>query len=217
MSLVHRILNLFTHSKVDREIEAELKSHVEMRTEDNIASGMSPEVARRDALLRFGNPTVTKEQVIAVDAALTLESIGMDLRYAFRRLTKSPGFAVTAILTFALGIGATTAIFSAAYALLLRSLSFQHADRIIGVYETHPQIVGGAEVNFLDYQDWRRQQTSFEQMAAYSVAGSEAGSDTMSLVMGDHGEQVHTVLASSNLFSLLGVVAPYGPHICGTG
>jgi predicted permease len=206
MPLVHRILNLFSRSKVDREIEAELKSHVEMRIEDNVASGMSSDVARRDALLRFGNPTVTKEQVIAMDAALTLESIGMDLRYAFRRLTKSPGFAVTAILTFALGIGATTAIFSAAYALLLRSLPFQHADRIIGVYETHPQIVGGAEVNFLDYQDWRRQQTSFEQVAAYSGASS----DTMSLVMGDHGEQVHTVLASSNLFSLLGVAPLLG-------
>jgi len=201
MSLVHRVLNLFYRSKVDREIEAELKSHVEMRIEDNVASGMSPDVARRDALLRFGNPTVTKEQVIAVDAALTPETIGMDLRYAFRRLAKSPGFAVTAVLTFALGIGATTAIFSAAYAVLLRSLPFQHADRIISVYETHPQIVGGAEVNFLDYQDWRRQQTSFAQMAAYSGASS----DTMSLVMGDHGEQVHTVLASSNLFSLLGV------------
>ena len=206
MSLVHRILNLFSRSKVDREIEAELKSHVEMRIEDNVASGMSSDVARRDALLRFGNPTVTKEQVIAVDAALTLESIGMDLRYAFRQLTKSPGFAVTVILTFALGIGATTAIFSAAYALLLRSLPFQHADRIIGIFETHPQIVGGAEVNFLDYQDWRRQQTSFEQVAAYSVAGS----DTMSLVLGDHSEQVYTVLASSNLFSLLGVAPLMG-------
>jgi predicted permease len=210
MSFIHRILTLFSHSKLDREIEAELKSHVEMRAEDNVASAMSADVARRDALLRFGNPTVMKEQVKAVDAALTLESIGMDLRYAFRRLTKSPGFAVTAILTFALGIGATTAIFSATYALLLRSLPFQHADRIIGIHETHPQIVGGAEVNFLDYQDWCRQQTSFEKMAAYSVAGSEAGSDTMSLVMGDHGEQVHTVLASSNLFSLLGVAPLMG-------
>ena len=206
MSLVHRVLNLFCRSKLDREIEAELKSHVEMRTEDNVASGMSPDGARRDALLRFGNPAVTREQVIAVDAALTLETIGMDLRYAFRRLTKSPGFAVTAILTFALGIGATTAIFSAAYAVLLRSLPFQHADRIIGIYETHPQIVGGAEVNFLDYQDWRRQQTSFEEVAAYSVTSP----DSMSLVLQDHGEQVHTVLASSNLFSLLGVAPLIG-------
>jgi predicted permease len=207
MSLVHRVLNLFYRSKVDREIEAELKSHVEMRTEDNVTTGMSPDVARRDALLRFGNPTSTKEQIIAADAALTLESIGMDLRYAFRRLTKSPGFAVTAVLTFALGIGATTAIFSAAYSLLLRSLPFQHADRIIGVHETHPQIVGGAEVNFLDYQDWRRQQTSFEQVAAYSGAGSDT---YMSLDLGDHGEQVQTVLASSNLFSLLGVAPLMG-------
>src|SRR5580704_14070574 len=206
MSLVHRVLNLFYRPKVDREIEAELKSHIEMRIQDNVASGMSPDVARRDALLRFGNPTVTKEQVIAVDAALTLESIGMGLRYAFRRLTKSPGFSVTAILTFGLGIGATTAIFSAAYAVLLRTLPFQHADRIIGIYETHPQIVGGAEVNFLDYQDWRRQQTSFEQVAAYSGASS----DTMALVMQDHGEQVHTVLASSNLFALLGVAPLMG-------
>jgi predicted permease len=206
MSLVHRVLNLFYRSKVDRDIEAELKSHIEMRIQDNVAFGMSPDGARRDALLRFGNPTVKKEQVTAVDAALTLESIGMDLRYAFRRLAKSPGFAVTAILTFALGIGATTAIFSAAYAVLLRSLPFQHADRIIGIYETHPQIVGGAEVNFLDYQDWRRQQTSFEQVAAYSVISP----DTMSLVLRDHGEQVHTVLASSNLFSLLGVAPLMG-------
>lgn len=207
MSFVHRVLNLFYRSKVDREIEAELRSHIEMRIQDNVASGMSPDAARHDALLRFGNPTVKREQVIAVEAALTLESIGMDLRYAVRRLAKSPGFTVTAVLTFALGIGATTAIFSAAYALLLRSLPFQHADRILGIYETHPQIVGGAEVNFLDYQDWRRQQTSFEQVAAYSSVGSDT---YMSLVLRDHGEQVHTVLASSNLFSLLGVAPLMG-------
>ena len=121
MSLGQRILNLFTRAKVDHDTEEELKSHVAMRIEDNLASGMSPDVARRDALLRFGNPTVVKEQVTAVNAALTLESVGMDLRYACRRLARSPGFSVIAILTFALGIGATTAIFSAAYALLLRS------------------------------------------------------------------------------------------------
>jgi predicted permease len=206
MSLFRRISNMFRRSRMDSEIDAEIKSHLAMRTEDNIASGMPPNQARREALLRFGNPTVTREQVAASDAALALERIGMDVRYAFRRLAKSPGFSTTAILTLALGIGATTAIFSAAFALLLRSLPFQHADSIVGIYETHPQIVGGAEVNFLDYQDWRAQQRSFEQLAAYSGSSS----DTMSLVMQDHGEQVHTVLASSNLFSLLGVTPLLG-------
>src|ERR1700723_420329 len=206
MSISRRIRNLFSRASLGREIRDELRAHLDMRIEDNITAGMSPSEARRDALIRFGNPHATGERVMAADAALTLEAIGMDVRYAFRRLAKSPGFALTAVLTLALGIGATTAIFSAAYALLLRSLPFRDADRIIGIYETHPQIVGGAEVNFLDYQDWRRQQKSFEQVAAYS--GSD--SDTMSLVTADHGEQVHTVLASSNLFSLLGVTPLIG-------
>jgi predicted permease len=206
MSISRRIRNLFSRASLCREIRDELRAHLDMRIEDNITAGMSPSDARRDALIRFGNPHATGERVMAADAALTLETIAMDLRYAFRRLAKSPGFSLTAVLTLALGIGATTAIFSAAYALLLRSLPFRDADRIIGIYETHPQIVGGAEVNFLDYQDWRSQQKSFEQVAAYS--GSD--SDTMSLVTADHGEQVHTVLASSNLFPLLGVTPLIG-------
>jgi predicted permease len=191
---------------MDREIDAEIKSHLAMRTEDNIASGMPSDQARRDALLRFGNPTATKERVTASDAALTLESIGMDVRYAFRRLAKSPGFSITAILTLALGIGATTAIFSCAYALLLRSLPFQHADRIVTINETHPQVAGGGEVTFPDYLDWRSQQSSFEQLAGYSIVSPE----TVSLVWDGHAEQVHRVLASSSLFSLLGVTPSLG-------
>jgi predicted permease len=206
MSITGRYRNLFSRASLGREIRDELRAHLDMRIEDNITAGMSPSDARRDALIRFGNLHATGERVMAADAALTLETIGMDIRYAFRRLAKSPGFALTAVLTLALGIGATTAIFSAAYALLLRSLPFQDADRIIGIDETHPQVVGGAEVNFLDYQDWRRLQKSFEQVAAYS--GSDP--DTMSLVTADHGEQVHTVLASSNLFALLGVTPLMG-------
>jgi predicted permease len=196
---------------MDREIDAEIKSHLAMRTEDNIASGMPPDQARRDALLRFGNPTVTKERVAASDAALTLESIGMDVRYAVRRLAKSPGFSITAILTLALGIGATTAIFSCAYALLLRSLPFQQADRIVTINETHPQVAGGGEVTFPDYLDWRSQQSSFEQLAGYSIVSPE----TVSLVWDGHAEQVHRVLASSSLFSLLGVTPSLGRTFVG--
>ena len=124
-----------------------------------------------------------------------------DLRYALRQLFKSPGFTLTAILTLALGIGANTAIFSVIYGLLLQSLPFRDAGRIVAILETHPQFASGAEATYPDYQDWRAQQKSFEQVAAYSVVNPS----TVSLVVGDHGEQVQRVLASGDFFSTLGV------------
>ncbi|HYK37145.1 ABC transporter permease [Alloacidobacterium sp.] len=124
-----------------------------------------------------------------------------DLRYALRQLFKSPGFALTAILTLALGVGANTAIFSVIYGLLLRTLPFHDAGRLVAILETHPQVPGGAEATYPDYLDWRGQQKSFEQVAAYSVVNP----GTVSLVTGGESEQVHRVLASGNFFSVLGV------------
>lgn len=135
MSLVRRIVNLRTRSKVNREIEEEIHAHMQMREEDNRAAGMSPREARRDALLRFGNPVVTRERVAEVDAALGLDSLGADARYAFRHLRRSPGFACTAILILALGIGACTAIFSAIKPVLLDSLPYPQAARIMMIWE----------------------------------------------------------------------------------
>ena len=98
-----------------------------------------------------------------------MQRLGWELRYALRQLRKAPGFAVTAVLTLALGIGATTAIFSAVYGLLLKSLPFADAERIVGVLETHAQIAGGSEATYPDYEDWRTQQRSFTEFAAYST------------------------------------------------
>jgi predicted permease len=124
-----------------------------------------------------------------------------DLRYAVRQLRKSPGFTVTAVLTLALGVGATTAIFSCVYGLLLKSLPFRDAGGIVVLSEIHPQVQDGIEATYPDYEDWKSQQSSFSQIAAYSTINPS----TVSLVMDGHSEQVHRVIVSGNFFSLLGI------------
>jgi len=130
-----------------------------------------------------------------------MQSLLRDLRYAARQLRKSPGFAITVVLTLALGIGATTAIFSCVYGLLLKSLPFQDERSIIAISQTSSQVKGGSEATYLDYLDWRKQQSSFSQVAAYTTINP----GSVSLVFDGKPAQVHRVLASANFFSLLGV------------
>lgn len=130
-----------------------------------------------------------------------MQNLPRDLRYAVRQLRKSPGFAITVVLTLALGIGATTAIFSCVYGLLLKSLPFQNERDIIAISEINPHVKGGVEATFPDYLDWRRQQSSFTQVAAYSTLNPSS----VSLLREGQPEQINRVLASGNFFSLLGV------------
>src|SRR6266568_1347930 len=162
MAAFRRIANLFRRSRVDSEIDAELQSHIALRIDDNIASGMSPEEARRDALLRFGNPTSTKERVAAADAALAVGSIGRDIRFALRQLRRSPGFATTAILALALGIGPTVAIFSIIWATFLAPLPYPHADQLVVIW-THYKGERDA-TRGEDYAQYAAQSHSFQRL-----------------------------------------------------
>src|SRR3979490_2417685 len=138
MSVFRRMANLLHRSRIDRDIDAELQAHLALRTEDNLAAGMSPEEARRDALVRFGNRTVTRERGAAADAALLISSVGSDIRYALRQLIKNPGFALAAILSLALGIGATVSVFSVIYGVLLPPFPYADVDRLANLSLSDP-------------------------------------------------------------------------------
>ncbi|HTU49070.1 MAG TPA: ABC transporter permease [Acidobacteriaceae bacterium] len=167
MAYRRRFRALFDRARLDAEIQEELQAHIEMRTADNIASGMSPEHARRDALLKFGNPVGMKEQVVAMDAALGMESFFRDVRYAFRQLRKSPGFALTAILTLALGIGGMTAVFSVVESVLLRPLPFQNAGRLVILHESILHDLHQFNVTAPDILTFQRESKAFSGVGGY--------------------------------------------------
>ena len=161
MALFRRMTNLFRRSRIDNEIDDELKSHIEMRIEENLANGMSPEEARRDALVRFGNRTATRERVAAQDVSLASSAVWRNARYAVRQLRRSPGFALTAILTLALGIGPNVAIFSIIWATFLGPIPYPHADQLVVVWSHHK---GEREpVRGEDYAQYAAQSRSFQR------------------------------------------------------
>jgi len=138
MNLLRRIAALLRRSSIDREIDEEMQAHLAMRAEDNVAAGMSPEAAARDARLRFGNPTVARERTEHADLALGLDSIWRDIRYAVRGYVNAPMFAIVAITTLALGIGANTAIFQLLNEVRLRSLPIANPEELVDI-----RIIGG--------------------------------------------------------------------------
>ena len=133
MGIVRRLSALMKQSRVEREIDEELRSHLEMRAADNVAEGMTREEALRDARLRFGNPVAVKECVQAVDVALGIESLFADLRYALRGCLKNPGFTIVAVLTLALGIGVNTTFFTVYDGVALKRLPVKDANGLLRI------------------------------------------------------------------------------------
>jgi len=178
MLFIRRMINLFSRSKIEREIDAELKSHIEMRIEANLAEGMRPEDARRDARLRFGNLAAVKERVTGVDAALILDSVWSDLRYAFRQLTQNPGFSTTVVAVLALGICASVSIFAFVDAALIKPLPYKSPEQLVVLFESTP-LGSRFHLSYLDYLDWKRMNTVFKSVEAYDndplALNTEAG------------------------------------------
>jgi len=210
MSLYRRITNLFLRSRVEQDIEDELRAHIEMRVEDNLAAGMSPEQAQRDARLRFGNPVGTKERVAAMDVALAVENIWSDIRYALRQVRKFPVFAATTVLTLALGIGATTAIFTVMNAVLLRSLPVPNPQQLFYLNVPTEQPYGAFNTGNGDtsfsrpvFEVLRQDHRAFSDVMAFAPLSSD---NKVAVRIGnDPPEQASANMVSGNFFSGLGV------------
>jgi predicted permease len=191
--LVHR-------RRAERELDEEIRAHLEMEIERNIADGMSPEDARLAARRTFGSVALATEDSRAMWGLASLEILWQDLRYGARMLLKHKGFTLVAILTLALGIGANTAVFSVINAVLIRSLPFAEADQLVMIWETQPDVRGPVGT-YPDFQDWRAQARSFQGMAAFS--NKRYGRAELT----GQGETVDAqgMLISYDLFPLLGL------------
>ena len=183
------------------EFQAELEEHVRLLAERYRRQGMTPEAAMLAARRQFGNTTLLQEDRRALQMIPAIEALRGDLIYAVRTLRRNPGFAVTAVLTLALGIGANTTIFSVCNAMLFKPLPYAEPDRLVMLSERMPdgKLSEVAPANFVD---WQNKSRSFSGMAAV-----RASSFASSFILGGQSEASRLTGgdASSSFFSVLGV------------
>jgi putative ABC transport system permease protein len=167
LRLFHRFLALFRPDHFDRDISTEISAHLALAIEENLRAGLSLEEARRRAFIQFGGPQQAKESAREQRSLPVVETFLQDARFSLRLLKKSPAFTSVAVLTLALGIGATTAIFSIVYGVLLRPLPYKDPERIVRLWE---QNATGGRINAADpnFTDLRAQNHSLTGLAEYS-------------------------------------------------
>jgi predicted permease len=201
----NRLRTLLRPGRRVRDIDDEIAFHLAMRQAEHERDGLAPEIARRTAARQFGNVTALKEQTRDMWTFPSFESLVQDLRYALRTLRRAPAFALVAVLVLAIGIGATTAMFSLVDTMLVRGLPYPQADRLV-VLIGNVQRAGGVERrgnSYPDHVDWRARATSFEDMAAYTTL-------TTTLQGADEPERIPGEAVSAPYFTLLGVSPAHG-------
>ena len=205
-----RLGGLFGKERRDRELAEEFESHVQMHIEDNLRSGMAPEEARRQAVLKLGGIEQTKESYRERRGLAWLESLLQDVRFGLRMLRKNPGFTTVAVLILALGIGANTAIFSLTDQVLLRALPVRNPDQLAILrapgYKTGHVSSGGddaASFSYPMYKDLRDRAPAFSGLLArYGLSLNAAANGETDRAVGE--------LISGNYFEVLGVKPALG-------
>ena len=198
-----KLLGLGRRGESARELEEEIRTHLAMEARENLESGMPDEQAQQAALRRFGNRTLAQENSADTWRWTGAETVLQDVQYGLRQLRRNPGFTAVAVLTFALGIGTTTAIFSVVNSVLLRPLPFKTPVALVEMFETE-ESPGRFPLSGPDYLDWQRDTRTLEATSLYSwpsamSAGGPGGPDSASVVN-----------TEANFFDVLGVSALRG-------
>jgi predicted permease len=197
-----RCAALFGRKKLDAELDEELRAHIELATAEHIARGMTAEEARTTAMREFGGITQTREAYRVQRGLPWFGIFVQDIRYALRQLRKSPGFALTAILTIALGAGSVTAVFSVVDAVLLRPYAFRDSGRIIVWRETVRELEHIEPMlpdNYRHYLNLKSRAHTIQDAAIFQTAGFSVSKGT------EHPREDEGLAISSNFFSVLGV------------
>jgi predicted permease len=193
---------LFRRREFDSQLDTELRFHIEKLTEEGVAAGLTPEEARRRALLEFGGKEQFKEELRDLYRAVSVEQLATNFKHALRFLCNSPTFSLTVILTLALGIGANSAVFSAINAVLLRPLPFPESDRLMLLDQLrgreYPITIAPVRL-----EDWNRMNSTFEAITGYYL---EDQSETSSVLP----EKVTTAFVMPRFLQVWGVAPALG-------
>src|SRR5262245_35747870 len=201
-----RFRSLFRRAKVEDELDREMQFHLDAQIQEYLNAGMDPGEARSAAMREIGNVTQLKEECRDKRGLRLVEELGRNLRYAFRALRKNPTFTVVSVLTLALGIGATTAIFSLLYTTVLAPVGYTEANRLVILEHTNTAPNGAVNGMFWSYpkfQDARALTTSFESMAGFA-------SVEFSITDAGEPERLRGEDVSTSYFTLLDVRAAVG-------
>ena len=211
-SFLLRLRGMFQRARQEQDLNEVFEGNLTLHIEDNLRSGMPPEEARRQAVLAIGSIELAKQNYRDRMRLPFLETFFYDLRYAARSLARSRIFTAVAVSTLALGIGASTAMFTVAQAVLLRPLPYAQPDRLVAISEVDRlKPSKGANVASADFAEWQRGSTAFSGMASY-VGIDERGKARIDLFLTGAGETsiLKGLVVGANLFDVLGVAPVRG-------
>jgi predicted permease len=199
----NRFRALFRSDQLDREVNEEMASHLEMAVEENLRRGLSAEVARRQALVRFGGVQQALEQHRESRTLPWVDVLRQDMRFTLRMLQRDSGLTVVAILILALGIGANIAVFSVVNTILLRPLPFRDPQQLVRIVEKDPKAGESSKTYTADAtQDFQQQNHSFQSVSGYFAF---TGPDNIKLVGNGQPIPVTGLLVAEGFFQTLGV------------